>query len=483
VTARTTTRPRDVAFALLRHGVPAGLGALSVAVTARTLGPDTLGFWNILGTIAFLLGLADLGLSGAVLRAAAADRPGEALSIARWSAWRGAQIGVPVALLAAFELTRLADHLAPAAQRGALAAIPVALGAGLLLALSQGPRAYLHGRGHIADLAVARIAGAVTQAVGTIGLVRWLGALGVAVGYALSIGVEVALVAAALRRNRVPLVPLDATARAETIALARGMLVGNLAVAAFTRVDLLLLEVRFDLGVLAAYGTTSRLVDQLYTAVKQLGFALVPRLGLGATDRGKIAAKGAVVLGVLGAVVLAPMLLEGPAVIRLLAGPSLDPAVVGIVAPWLALAAIAAGCVEIPETALVLGERGSVVGRLLSVFAALNLALTALAVSRGQLWLAAAATFVGNGGLAVVVLDRARKELRWTNEEVRALVLPPFAAVGGAWATHALLLALPFALPALLRVALLPPCALAFGAAMALVTARRSRLLAYAPPT
>lgn len=480
MTTKPRTVPRDVVFAVLRHGVPAGLGALSVAVTARTLGPATLGFWNLLGTIAFLLGLADLGLSGAVLRAAASDRAGEALGIARWSATRVAQIGGPLALLAGYELSRLAAHLAPAAKPGALAAIPVALGAGLLLASSQGPRAYLHGRGHIAELSLARIAGAITQAALTIALVRPLGALGVALGYALSICIEVGLVAVAVRRNLVPIVCLSPVERREAVALARGTLVGNLAVAAFTRVDLLLLELRFDLGVLAAYGTTSRLVDQLYTAVKQLGFALVPRLGLGAPDRAKLVAKGAVVLGVLGVVVLAPMLLEGPAVLRLIAGPALDPAVVATVAPWLALAAITAGCVEIPETALVLGERGSMVGRIISVFALVNLTVTAWAVWRGQLWLAAAATFVGNAGVAVVVLARARHELRWTKRELGLVLLPPLSALVSAWGVDTALRFGPFAMPALLRAALLPPAVLVAGGAVALVTARHARHLAYA---
>jgi O-antigen/teichoic acid export membrane protein len=479
VNLRSGALLRDTFLACLRHGVPVALGALSLAVTARALGPAPLGFWNLLGTAAFLLGLADLGLSGASLRAAAAGRRGEALSIARWSARRALQLGIPAALLAGGWLALMAGHLAPEARTSALFAVPIALGAGLILAASQAPRAYLHGTGRVGALSIARIAASVVQATVTVALVGSLGASGVALGYALAVLVEVGIVLRAFRQDTASPEPLDAGTRADASVIARSLLLGNIAVAVCMRGDILLLELRFDLGLVAAYATTSRLVDQLFTGVKQLGFALVPRLGGRSAERGQLVAGGALALGTLGAAVLAPMGLEGAAIVRLVAGAALDPVVVAAVAPWMATAALVVVVAEIPQVAVSLGARGALVGRVATAGALVNLAITALAVYARAPWLSAAATLVGNLLVAGSALALARQDLGWSRAQLAAIILPPALALGAAWAFDLALARTP--LPALARVALLPPFTLACGALVAFVTARRTRLLGYTP--
>jgi O-antigen/teichoic acid export membrane protein len=468
---------RDTLFAVLRHGVPVGLGALSLAVAARALGPAPLGFWNLLGTASFFLGLADLGLSGATLRAAAAGRRGEALSIARWSTLRALQIGVPLALLAAVWFTQMAGKLDGPAHTHALLAIPIALVAGLILAASQAPRAYLHGTGRVGALSVARVAASTAQALITIALVRPLGACGVALGYAVSVLIEVGIVLFSLRGEATEPTPLDPGARADAASIARSLLLGNIAVATCTRGDVILLELRFDLGLVAAYATTSRLVDQLFTAVKQLGFALVPRLGSQSAERGRLVAGGSLALGVLGAALLAPLVFEGPAVVRLVAGSALDPLVVAAVAPWLAVASIVIAIAEIPQVSVSLGARGVLVGRLASAAAIVNFLITAFAVYVRAPWLAAAATLAGNLVVAVAGVWLAGEELGWSRAQTAAIVAPPVLALGAAWAFD--LAAAP--LPALARAVLLPPVTLGCAALLAFVAARQTRLLGYTP--
>jgi O-antigen/teichoic acid export membrane protein len=475
---------KDGIAAVLRHAAPAALGGVTLAITARSIGAAALGFWNLLGAAAFLLGLADLGLSTAILRASAAPgQRAEARLAVRWATTRTAIFSAPLALLAGLALF-FGSRSLPALDRAhALLAIPVALAGGIVLAATGPTRSHLHGSGEIAALSVARIAGATAQCAITLAAVHALGVLGIAIGYVAGVVVEGAIILRA--RARLAPLPDDgapavfgASQRAELSRVGRSAFAANVAVVVCLRLDVFLLGLRFDLGTIAAYATTSRLVDQLYTAVKQLSFALVPRLGAGAADRAKVTRNGAAVLGAVAAAGLGVFVFEGPAVVRLVAGDSLDPRVVAAAAPWLALAAILAGAEEVPNSAVWLGRSPGRAAQAMSAGALVNAALTAVAVATGSIGLAAGSTLIGNVVVALPVMWLATRELGWTRADLFGAFGPVLVAFGACALFDAGLTAC--SIPAIARVFLCPPVALAVAGA-AFVGASRPwrRPLAY----
>jgi O-antigen/teichoic acid export membrane protein len=379
--------------------------------------------------MAFLLGLCDLGLNAATLRAAAGHDAAAAKRAAGYARRTAALCLLPVTFTCALWLLSVASSLPLEARGSARAAVVIALGGGALNVLSQPWRSYAQGRGEIVALARARTAAALLQlAVTVAGLLAHVGLAAVASGYALGVVLEGALSYLASRDGVDPGDGGGADERAQLRIVGRSALVTNVSVAFALRVDVVILQRISSLETIAAYAVAGRVVDQGFTLVKQVSAALLPRLGARARDAERTLSRGTMLLGVLAAAPLAVVAVAGRSIVVAWAGPAIDLPILGAAATWLALAALVASTEEVAAARMSVGGNPGYVAGAICAGSLVNVAVSvAGAYCLGPV-VVAVATLLGNLVTAFFIWKETMRAHGWTSDRVLALLTPPLVA-------------------------------------------------------
>lgn len=427
----------DVSAAALRHAAGIVAGVVTVALVSRRLGDAALGYWSVLGTTSFLLGVADLGLSSAILRAIARDDRPRAAVILRGS--------LPIVLGVATLLGLLASSLLPSARgldpADARRAIALSIMAGVAGAYAFPFRALVLVTRGARPLGLARALGATLQVAATVVGLAWAPSLSAcALGLLLGMIAETGLTMAAARGaelaegTRASLAPslrFDAQTRAIVWAGMREgapALVVNLAVLAAIRVDLFVLGRVSDLSTLAGYAVAARAVDQSWGLAKQASTALLPKLGA----RGSRAAAVRDGTALLGSVVMSGMpalALAGAPLLRAWAGPVGASTVAHTTLLLLGGAAMIASMHEVSASALAISAPSAWRGSMpLAIGSVVNLAVAIGLAPRLGAWAVAGSTLVGNAVTCALVIRAVPDVVALDRRTARAMFVPPLAA-------------------------------------------------------
>jgi len=421
---------RDAVASVVRHAVAVVAGVVSVPILARSLGAERLGFWSFLGTVAFLLSMADLGLNSATLRAAAGHDAQHARTVARLSGWVAAAIGIPVAVGAAYWLTSIAERLPEENRADARQAVMIALVGGMIAAVSQPVRSYAQGQGYLVKLAWARAVAVATQfGVTVTGL--WLGYSLRAVAVGLLLGATVEAIAGAWAA-RDGIRPKGLPAREhhrEIIRTAGAGMMTNLAVVLAVRMDLLVLERITNLGTIGAYSVAQRIVDQGFTLVKQLSSALVPRLGARGENRDATIALGTMILGALAGAPFAALAVAGRPLVVMWAGPAVDQPILGLALGFYALSAMLVGLETVATSAISLGGNAMAAARYVMIASLVNVLVSVVGGFLLGPWAVAAGTAAGSLVCTVLVWRATRAAQRWSWAQVTATMMPPVSGM------------------------------------------------------
>ncbi|HEX8705691.1 MAG TPA: hypothetical protein VF815_43050, partial [Myxococcaceae bacterium] len=339
-----------------RHAAQTVAGLLTISLVVRTLGPEGLGAWALLGTTGFLVGLSDLGLSIAVQRAAA--RPDDAVTHRLIRLTMGVVLIVcPCMSLGAYLLLlRLPAELGTLQAEFTHAVLPT-LAAGLLGSLVAPLRSLLLMRGAFSSLAWARAAASTVQvALTAAGLALSPSLLAPAMGVLVGTILEATLLTRAARQlspglELRPGWPREASEVQDAFRQGMAALAINVGVAAALRADILILSAYLPLSAVGAYQVASRCVDQLFSLAKQASVWLLHRLG---DPEGRPGAMrlGTAVLGGLVTSGIAALALDGSALLEAWVGPLARDRVVVVAVALLGTAAIIAAAEEIAAAAL-----------------------------------------------------------------------------------------------------------------------------------
>jgi len=431
---------RDAVASIARHLATIIAGFITVPIIVRMLGASRLGFWSLLGTAAFLLGLCDLGLNTATLRAAAGSDTSYAKQVARLAALMTTVLAVPAVAACVWWLFEASRQLPVDQRSDARTAVLIGLAGGVVGAASQSARSYAQGQGRIVALAWARAGAVALQLVVTVSLLlAGLGLSAVALGFASGALVEAILGFRAARDGvrAQGLLPRGDNRR-ELVRIAGSAMLTNLSVIFAVRADVLVLERITNLATIGAYSVAARLVDQGFTLVKQVSAALVPRLGKRAKNRGSSIRLGTMIIGIMAAGPLAAVAMSGRPILILWAGEPVDLPILGVALTWLSLAAMAAAVYEIPLSAITLGGDAWAAARFIALGSITNVTLSIVGGYAFGPWAVAASTFAGNLVLALLTWRSSIRTLRWDAQTVALTFLPilvsiPVAAVT-AWA-------------------------------------------------
>jgi O-antigen/teichoic acid export membrane protein len=410
---------------MARHVATLVAGFVTIPILARMLGASRLGYWNLLGTAAFLLGLCDLGLNTATLRAAAGTDPANAKRVARVASLMTFVLSVPAAALCVVWLWSAAEQLPQEQQSDARRAVLIGLSGGVVAAVTQSLRSYAQGQGRIVALAWGRAAGVLVQLALTIGLLLLGHELtAVAVGFAVGAALESALGFRAARDDvHAPGLPTG-DQRKEMVRVAGSAMLTNVSVILAIRADVLVLERVTNLATIGAYSVASRLVDQGFTLVKQVSAALVPRLGKRASDRSGSVQLGTMIIGIMAVGPLAATAVAGRPILVLWAGEPIDLPILGVALAWLAGAAMMAAMSEVPSAAISLGDDPIVGARFIAIGSAVNVVLSVAGGYAFGAWAVAASTLAGNSVLALLVWRRSYRSFNWSPIVVLRVWLP-----------------------------------------------------------
>ena len=351
----------NVVAAMLRHVASSAAGLLVIPLVSYGLGTDALAGWALLGTSAFVLGVADLGLSAAVQRASARrDEPlarellGSALLVI-------SIVALPLAALCrAFVLD--VDARVASTEALELAAWPT-LAAGVVMAWGYPYRAWLMGRGELPVLARARIAAVAVQVLVTavgLTLVPSLFTVGFALLLSALLETGANLHAARRRDSTLPWLPrLPASFQTVADALRNGSAALAIAIASLLalRLDVALVAHGGSAVAVAGYAIAARAVDQSFTVAKQVSTALIPKLADVGTRLVAIRT-GTRLLGVSVAVGMAILCGPGRPLLSLWAGEIAGAPETLTALVLLAFAATVAASHETIASALSLGDGG-----------------------------------------------------------------------------------------------------------------------------
>jgi O-antigen/teichoic acid export membrane protein len=420
---------RDMGATVGRHLISVVVALLMTPVLVRSIGVARMGFWSLLGTSAFLVGLSDLGLTAATLRIAAGDDPGAAKRAARLAALVTAVVSIPLVLGCGAWLFGVVRELPPAQWKDAQIAVALALVAGIANAAFQPARAYAQGQGRLVLLAKARSAGTVAQLVVTLfGLWIRPGLIAAAAGYTTCVVAEGAISLLATFDGIAATGFPTQIERRGLFAVGRSALLTNVSVALCIRADVLILQRIATLDVIGAYSVASRVVDQGFTLVKQVSSALVPRLGQRSKDRDSVIRFGTMLLGAITAAPLAALAVAGAPLVILWAGHAVDQPILPAALAWLSVAAIVASIEEVACSSLSIGGDYRVVSRAFMAGTLTNVALSIIGgwtIGPGAV---AAATAIGNAVMAMLVWQAIRRASRWSIGTVLSAMAPAAVA-------------------------------------------------------
>ena len=438
--ARGPSVVASLLLAVARHLAGALAGLLTLPLVGRALGDEALGVWALLGSLSFILGLCELGLSTAIARAAARGDGERARRLLALSLLSIASVG-PAAALAVCLFVDLGAGLgAGASADSARTATLLALAAGLAGATVLPWRSLALVRGSMAALTRARLAASLAQVGGTaLGLWLWPSLLVPAAALLLANVLEAWLTAHAAR----------GTDRALSWrpgwggwALCRGALgeggaalAINVAVVAALRFDTLILASVAPLAGVAAYGVAARAVDQAFTLAKQASAAMLSRLGC-PQERLAVLALGTPLLGGLVGAGMAALALCGAPLLQAWAGPVAAREESALALALLGGAAVIAALHELAASMLTLGARSPwhaawplVAGSVLNVLVSV---LGAQAFGAGAV---AAGTLLGNALSCALLWRHAAALAGWSGSQALRVVTPALlgtlVAVGG----------------------------------------------------
>lgn len=417
------------ALAALRHVTTALAGLLTIPLVARELGADALGLWAILGTSAFALGLADMGLGVAVQRAsvrgdvdATRRTIGVAVSVIAFVAPALALASYGVLLdLPTADVALLAD-----ARRAAV----VAFAGGALGAFASPFRSLLVVRGALARLTRVRVVAVLLQVgvtwsslVATRSLVApALGVLAGALVETLGCAIAARQVDPGLRLG--PRRPTSARALLALLGEGAASLAVNAAGILALRFDVVILGRFCPLATVAAYGVASRVVDQSFTLAKQTSLALLPKLAR-RDDRERAVRVGTALLGGAVAAGMGALVTRGDGLLVAWAGEVASRPETAVAMSLLAGAAVLAAGHEVAASALTLAGRSAwdaalplVLGYAVNLVFSVAFARTlgVVAVSLG--------TLLGTAVTSVALWSRARLLLGWERAAVLRTLSP-----------------------------------------------------------
>jgi O-antigen/teichoic acid export membrane protein len=420
---------RDMGASVGRHLVSVVVGLLMTPILVRSIGVARMGFWSLLGTSAFLVGLSDLGLTAATLRIAAGDDPRAAKRAARLASLVTAVVSIPLVLGCGAWLFGVVRELPPVQWKDARVAVALALVAGIVNAAFQPARAYAQGQGRLVLLAKARTVGTVAQLVVTLfGLWIRPGLIAAAAGYATCVVAEGAICLLATLDGVEGRGFPTRIERRGLFAVGRSALLTNMSVALCIRADVLVLQRIATLDVIGAYSVASRVVDQGFTLVKQVSSALVPRLGQRSKDRDSVIRFGTMLLGAIAAAPLAALAVAGAPLVVLWAGHTVDQPILPVALAWLSVAAIVTSIEEVACSSLSIGGDYRLVSRAILAGTLTNVALSIVggwALGPGAV---AAATAIGNVVMTVLVWQAIQRAQRWAIDTILSAMAPAAVA-------------------------------------------------------
>lgn len=419
-------------------------GLLTYPIVARVLEADGLGVWALLGAAAFLLNLADLGLTTSIQRSAVTEDHARTRRLVRL-ALLVLCITLPVIGVIAYVLLLDIPEADPALRADAARAAVVAVLGGAVMAIGSPFRGFTLARGGVRLLANAKLLASVLQviliATGFF-FFRTLLVPAFALLIAYIAEVSVTIWAARSFDPELPLRPGLPKNAAEARGAFRdggAQLVINLAVTTALRVDLFVLVRVAPLAVVAAYGVAGRAIDQSYMLAKQATAALLPDLG-NPDARGRAVRIGT---GLFGSVIVAGMIalaLTGQPVLVAWVGDVAAGEVPAVVLALLAAAAIVMSLYEIAGTMVMLSARtGWSCAVPILIGSTLNLVLSISGAPFYGVWAVAGSTIVGNAVTLVLMWRNAQQILGWSPARLAGGLGPAFASGIAAGTTGALL--------------------------------------------
>lgn len=423
----------DVAAAAARHAVGVIVGVVSVGLVARRLGPTGLGAWSLLGSVGFLVGLCELGLSVGVGRAqASGDEHAvrRAVELALWVIWRlGPVLGAAAIAWALGELRASGFDARSLGLTGAL----VLLG-GVAGSLAMPLRSALIVRGRLGPMSAARSVGGVAQLLALgVGFALVPGLAVPAAAFALGAVAELVLLGREARRSLRGLRWWPGTGASSGLPAALGQgaasLGINVAVALSLRLDAALLVAIAPLGAIAAYGVAARAVDQAFGLIKQAGVALQPRMA-SRQDRAGALEVGVTLIPPLVVAAMAALWFSGEPLLRLWVGNAIEDGAFRTALGLLGAAAIAAAFSEVSNSLLVLAAPSPWQSTAAVVSGcAVNLLVSIVGRSYGGVAAVAAGTLAGNLVSAGIAWVLAARLVRWSPITVARSWAPTAAAV------------------------------------------------------
>ena len=394
-------------------------GLLTYPIVARVLDADGLGVWALLGAAAFMLSLADLGLTTAVQRSAVTPDDERTRRTVRLALLVLCGTLPVISVIAYFLLLDLPDA-DPALRADAARAAVVAVLAGCVMAIGAPYRGFALARGGVRMLANAKLLASVIQVVLVIvGFLLFETLLVPAVALFVAYLGELAVTIWAARSfdPQIPLrpgLPRDRTEATRAFRDGGAQLVINLAVTAALRVDLFVLVRVAPLAVVAAYGVAGRAIDQSYLLAKQATAALLPDLG----NREARARAVRIGTGVFATAIVSGMLalaLVGQPVLVAWVGDVAAGEVPAVVLGLLAAAAIVMSLYEIASTMVMLGAKtGWTCALPILIGSTLNLVLSISFARELGVWAVAGSTIVGNAVTLVLMWRNAVRLLGWS---------------------------------------------------------------------
>ena len=419
-------------------------GLLTYPIVARVLDGEGLGVWALLGAAAFLLNLADLGLTTSVQRSAVTADHARTRRLVRL-ALLVLCVTLPVIAVIAYFLLLDLPGADPALRADAARAAVVALAAGAVMAVGAPLRGFTLARGGVRLLANAKLLASVVQVVGILGgfvFFRTLLVPAFALLFAYLAELAVTIWAARQYDPEIPLRPGLARDRRELVSAFRdggAQLVINLAVTTALRVDLFVLVRVAPLAIVAAYGVAGRAIDQAYLLAKQATAAILPDLGK-PEHRARAVRVGT---GLFATVIVSGMLalaIVGQPVLVAWVGEVAAGELPAIVLGLLAVGAIVMSLYEIAGTMVMLSARtGWACALPILAGSALNLTLSISGAPIYGVWAVAGSTIVGNAVTLGLMWRNARKILGWSVPRLFGGVAPAFAAAAGAGVSGALM--------------------------------------------
>ncbi|MBK8171120.1 MAG: polysaccharide biosynthesis C-terminal domain-containing protein [Sandaracinaceae bacterium] len=406
-------------------------GVVSFTVISRKLSDDALGAWALLGAAAFLIGLADMGLTAVVQRATVAKDDARARRVLSLSLFVLAVL-LPVASIISYLFLIDMDGAGPELRDEIRVAAIIVLVAGMVMGWFGPYRGYVFAKGGVREVARARTAGAVAQLIVTLAWFQFSSSLIVpSTGLLVSYIVEAVITLRAARAldKDIPLKPAwtkDILERKASFKVGAAALAINLAVATALRVDLFVLSSVATLALVGQYGVAGRAVDLAYLLAKQATVALMPSLGdpehrARAVRIGTLVFSGVVLSG------MTALSFDGQALLIGWVGHVAEGHVPAIVLAVLGAAAMIMSLYEVSSSMVALGGRTGWEGAIPIIVGSItNLVISIGLAWKYGIWAVALSTVGGNAITGVLMWRRARILLGWSFSRLFSVLTPSF---------------------------------------------------------